>query len=187
MATNVAVLGAGYAGAGAVTALQQRAGPEVSITWVADVDYHLVLHESHRIIRDPAVQEKIKIPVQEIADTGTEFIQAEVADVDVDAREVHLANDDVVDYDYCLVALGSRTAFFGIEGRPLKKWVHEDKGTVVSVGDKAVAHDVQAFGVSAPVRTFGGMPAKNLKKAIGARWIADVSSVQRAISAWSVL
>ena len=389
MATNVTVLGAGYAGAGAVKELQKRAGTDVSITWVADVDYHLVLHESHRIIRNPSVAEKIKIPVGEIADSTTEFVRGEVVGLDEDAREVTLANGDTVDYDYCLVALGSRTAFFGIEGleeyshtlksaddalaihdavsdaaadatrsdpadvvvggaglsgiqsaaeiaefrdekrapidvhlvegldsifpgndpevqgalrkrleeldiniltgefigevdedtvyigddaemdydvllwtggitgrealdetevdkehnrlqtgqdfqttdervfavgdsalieqpgddpapptaqaawgaadvaaenivrtiegRRLTSWVHEDKGTVVSVGDKAVAHDVQAFGVSAPVRTFGGFPAKNLKKAIAARWIADVAGYGRAASAWGIL
>jgi NADH dehydrogenase len=389
MATNVTVLGAGYAGAGAVKELQKRAGPEVSITWIADVDYHLVLHESHRIIREPSVAEKIKIPVGEIADSTTEFVRAEVVGLDEDAREVELADGDTVEYDYCLVALGSSTAFFGIEGleeyshtlksaddalaihdavsdaasdatrsdpadvvvggaglsgiqtaaeiaefrdekrapidvhlvegldsifpgndpevqgalrkrleeldiniltgefigevdeetvyigddaemnydvllwtggitgrqaldetdvdkehnrlqtgqnfqttddrvfavgdsalieqpgddpapptaqaawgaadvaaenivrslegRRLTSWVHEDKGTVVSVGEKAVAHDVQAFGVSAPVRTFGGFPAKNLKKAIAARWIADVAGYGRAASAWGIL
>jgi len=389
MATNVTVLGAGYAGAGAVKELQKRAGPDVSITWIADVDYHLVLHESHRMIRDPSVAQKIKIPVGEIADSTTEFVRGEVVGLDEDAREVTLANGDTVDYDYCLVALGSKTAFFGIEGleeyshtlksaddalaihdavsdaaedatrsdpadvvvggaglsgiqsaaeiaafrdekrapidvhlvegldsifpgndpevqgalrkrleeldiniltgefigevdedtvyigddaemdydvllwtggitgrealdetevdkehnrlqtgqdfqttddrvfavgdsalieqpgddpapptaqaawgaadvaaenivrtiegRRLTSWVHEDKGTVVSVGDKAVAHDVQAFGVSAPVRTFGGFPAKNLKKAIAARWIADVAGYGRAASAWGIL
>jgi NADH dehydrogenase len=389
MATNVTVLGAGYAGAGAVKELQKRAGPEVSITWVADVDYHLVLHESHRIIRDPSVAEKIKIPVGEITDPSTEFVRGEVVGLDEDAREVELADGDTIEYDYCLVGLGSKTAFFGIEGleeyshtlksaddafaihdavsdaasdgtrsdpadivvggaglsgiqsaaeiaefrderrapidvhlvegldsifpgndpevqgalrkrvealdinvltgefigevdeetvyigedaemdydvllwtggitgrgaldetevdkehnrlqtgqnfqttdervfavgdsalieqpgedpapptaqaawgaadvaaenivraiegRQLTSWVHEDKGTVVSVGDKAVAHAVQAFGVSAPVTTFSGFPAKNLKKAIAARWIADVAGYGRAASAWSIL
>jgi len=389
MATNVTVLGAGYAGAGAVKELQKRAGPEVSITWVADVDYHLVLHESHRIIRNPSVAEKIKVPVGEIADSTTEFVRGEVVGLDEDAREVELADGDTLEYDYCLVALGSRTAFFGIEGleehsltlksaddalaihdavsdaasdatrsdpadvivggaglsgiqsaaeiaefrdekrapidvhlvegldsifpgndpemqgalrkrlealdvniltgefigevdedtvyigedaemdydvllwtggitgrdaleatevdkehnrlqtgqdfqttdervfavgdsalieqpgddpapptaqaaweaadvaaenivraiegRRLTSWVHEDKGTVVSIGDKAVAHDVQAFGVSAPVTTFGGFPAENLKKVIAARWIADVAGYGRAAAAWSML
>ncbi len=38
-----------------------------------------------------------------------------------------------------------------IENRPLRTWEHEDKGTVVSVGEKAVAHDVKpAFGISLP-------------------------------------
>jgi NADH dehydrogenase len=389
MATNVTVLGAGYAGAGAVKKLQERAGSDVSITWVADVDYHLVLHESHRMIRDPSIADQIQIPVGEIADSTTEFVRGEVVGLDEDAREVELADGDTVEYDYCLVALGSSTAFFGIdgleehsltlksaddalaihdavsdaasdatrsdpadvvvggaglsgiqsaaeiaefrdekrapidvhlvegldsvfpgndpeiqgalrkrleeldvniltgefigevdeetvyigddaemdydvllwtggitgrealdetgvdkehnrlqtgqdfqttedrvfavgdsalveqpgddpapptaqaawdaadvaaenvvraiEGRRLNTWMHEDKGTVISVGEKAVAHDVQAFGVSAPVRTFGGFPAKNLKKAIAARWIADVAGYGRAVSAWSIL
>ncbi|MFY4813466.1 NAD(P)/FAD-dependent oxidoreductase, partial [Haloarcula sp. AONF1] len=65
-------------------------------------------------------------------------------------------------------------------GQPLKTWTHKDKGTVVSVGEKAVAHDV----VNMPIETFGGLPAKLLKKAIAARWINDVTSVGRAAKAW---
>jgi NADH dehydrogenase len=389
MATNVTVLGAGYAGAGAVTELQDRAGADVSITWIADVDHHLVLHESHRVIRDPAVRDHITIPIEEIAARDTEFVQGEVVDVDTTDRTIELADGDTHDYDYCLVALGSRTAFFGIQGlaehahtlkslddalaihdaieaaaadatrsdpadvlvggaglsgiqaaaeiatyrdehrapldvhlvegldsifpgndpevqgalrkriealdinvltgefigevdedavylgenaempydvlvwtggitgrdalenaavdkehnrlqtaqdfqttddrvfaigdaalvdqpgedpapptaqaaweaadvaatnvlraiedRPLETWTHEDKGTVISVGDKAVAHDVNAFGISAPVTTFGGYPAKFLKKAIAARWISDVGGLKRALAAWSHL
>jgi NADH dehydrogenase len=68
-----------------------------------------------------------------------------------------------------------------VRGQPLKKWTHDDKGTVISVGESAVAHDVYVVPV---VDTFGGFPAKFLKKAIAARWIKDVSSVGRALSAW---
>jgi NADH dehydrogenase len=67
-----------------------------------------------------------------------------------------------------------------VRGRPLKEWTHRDKGTVVSVGEKAVAHDVMYV----PIETFGGTPAKILKKGIAARWIADVSGIRRAIDAW---
>jgi len=65
-------------------------------------------------------------------------------------------------------------------GQPLKTWTHKDKGTVVSVGEKAVAHDV----VNVPIKTFSGMPAKLLKKAIAARWINDMTGVGRAAKAW---
>jgi NADH dehydrogenase len=67
-----------------------------------------------------------------------------------------------------------------VRGQPLKTWKHDDKGTVVSVGEDAVAHDVKNF----PINVFGGAPARVLKKAIAARWIADVSSFSRAIDAW---
>jgi NADH dehydrogenase len=69
-----------------------------------------------------------------------------------------------------------------IRGQPLERWRHEDKGTVVSVGESAVAHDVFVVPF---VDTFGGFPAKFLKKAIAARWIRDVAGLGRALSAWS--
>ncbi|MFP8954114.1 NAD(P)/FAD-dependent oxidoreductase [Natrialbaceae archaeon A-arb3/5] len=389
MTENVVVLGAGYAGTGAITSLQSELGDDAELTWIADVDYHLVLHESHRVIRDPDVRSDITFPVGDIADPSTEFIQDEVTGLDVDEQVVELAENENVDYDYVLVALGSQTAYYGIPGldensltlkslddaleiheavteasqdatrgepaqvviggaglsgiqtageiaefrdshrapieihlvealeeifpgndpevqqalrdlleeadvqihtddpiteatdevihfdegeplehdvfvwtggitgrdamdgvelenehnrvtaeanfqttdervfaigdsaiidqgdqpapptaqaawqaaevvgenmsraienRPLKTWEFEDKGTVVSVGDKAVAHGVKpAFGISLPVDTFGGFPAKNLKKMIAARWIADITSWGEARSSWSSL
>jgi len=38
--------------------------------------------------------------------------------------------------------------------RALQSWEHTDKGTVVSVGEDAVAHDVMGM----PIKTFGGTP-----------------------------
>jgi NADH dehydrogenase len=386
MAEQVVVLGSGYGGAGAVKSLQSALDGEADVTWVSDVDHHLVLHESHRCIRDPSIQEKVAIPIEEVKAPATEFVQGRVVDLDVDDRTAHLEDGTELDYDYVLVAIGSRTAFFGIEGleehahtlkclddalgihedleraaaeatpedpaqvvvggaglsgiqtagevaeyrdehgahidvhlvegldevfpgndpsiqnalrrrleardvtirtggfigevdedtvyigeetelpydvlvwtggitgrsaaancevdkdershrihaeqdfqtddervfalgdaalvdqpgdeeapptaqaawqaaevagkniarairgQPLAKWTHKDKGTVISVGESAVAHDVFIVPF---VDTFGGFPAKFLKKAIAARWIRDVSSTGRALSAWS--
>ncbi|WP_049924622.1 NAD(P)/FAD-dependent oxidoreductase [Halopiger djelfimassiliensis] len=389
MTENVVVLGAGYAGAGAINKLQSELGGNARLTWIADVDYHLVLHEAHRVIRDPDVRSDITFPVHEVADPSTQFIRDEVTGLDVDEQVVELAEEENVEYDYVLVALGTKTAFYGIPGleehsltlkslddaleiheavkeasqnatrgepaqvviggaglsgiqtageiaefrdnhrapieihlvealeeifpgndpeiqqalrdlleeagvhihtddpiteatedhiefdegdplehdvlvwtggitgrdalddadvekehnrvnvsanfqttdervfaigdsaiidqgdqpapptaqaawqaaevvgeniaraienRPLKTWEYEDKGTVVSVGEKAVAHEVKpAFGVSLPVDTFGGFPAKNLKKMIAARWIADITSWNEARKSWSSL
>ncbi|WP_435358972.1 NAD(P)/FAD-dependent oxidoreductase [Haloarchaeobius sp. DFWS5] len=116
MATKVVVLGAGYAGTGTIADLQQKVGPNVELTWIADVDYHLVLHESHRCIRDPARQSKITVPVGDVADRSTQFIKSTVTNVDVDERVVELEDGADVDYDYLVVALGSETAFYGIPG-----------------------------------------------------------------------
>ncbi|MEY7847590.1 NAD(P)/FAD-dependent oxidoreductase [Natrarchaeobius sp. A-rgal3] len=389
MTENVVVLGAGYAGAGAIKTLQSELGGTVRLTWIADVDYHLVLHEVHRVIRDPDVRSDITFSIDEIADPSTRFIQDEVVGLDPEDQVVELAENDDVDYDYVLVGLGSQTAYYGIPGldehsytlkslddaleihdavkeasvdatrgepaqvvvggaglsgiqtageiaefrdnhrapieihlvealeeifpgndpeiqqalrdlleeaavrihtddpiteatdevihfddgeplehdvliwtggitgrdamdgvdlenehnrvtteanfqtsdervfaigdsaiidqgdqpapptaqaawqaaevvgeniaraienRPLKTWEYDNKGTVVSVGEKAVAHEVKpAFGVSLPVDTFGGFPAKNLKKMIAARWIADITSWNEARQSWSSL
>ena len=389
MAEKIVVLGAGYAGAGAINSLQSELGGNTRLTWIADVDYHLVLHEVHRVIRDPNVESDITFSVDEIAAPSTRFVQAEVSGLDVEERVVELEDAEDVEYDYVLVALGSQTAYYGIPGleshaltlkclddaleiheaiadagreatrgeparvvvggaglsgiqtageiaeyrdehrvpidvhlvealeeifpgndpeiqqalrelledagvhihtddpiieatadeivfdgsdpleydvlvwtggitgrdaldgadlenehnrvtaganfrtsdervfaigdsaildqggqpapptaqaawqaaelvgeniaraienRPLKTWTFDDKGTVVSVGEKAVAHDVKpAFGIPLPVDTFGGYPAKNLKKMIAARWIADVTSWNQARKSWSSL
>ncbi|MFC3959973.1 NAD(P)/FAD-dependent oxidoreductase [Halovivax cerinus] len=389
MSTDVVVLGSGYAGAGAVKSLQSSLGPDAELTWISEIDYHLVLHEVHRVIREPAVQADITVPIDDIADRSTRFVEDTVVSVDTDDRLVALESGDPVSYDYLLVALGSQTAFYGIpgldehshtlkslndalsiheairaageeatrsdpaqivvggaglsgiqtageiaefrdrnrapfeihlveameeifpghdpsiqgalrsrledanvtihtddpiteatdeaiefdesdplsydvlvwtggitgqdaldgaelddqhnrvetestfrtsdervfaigdsaivdqgerpapptaqaawqaaavvgenitraiEGRPLRTWQYEDKGTVVSIGERAVAHDVTpAFGVSLPVTTFGGFPARNLKKLIAARWIADLTGWNDARKRWSAL
>ncbi|MFC7166149.1 NAD(P)/FAD-dependent oxidoreductase [Halospeciosus flavus] len=389
MSTKVVVLGAGYAGAGAIPRLEEELGSDAELTWVSDTDYHFVLHESHRIIRDESVKNKISIPVHDIKSPSTEFVQGEVVDVDTDEREVVLDGDRTVDYDYVLVALGSDTAFYGIDGmaenaltlknrddavqihnevqqaaqeatredpaqvviggaglsgiqsagevaefrdkhnapievylvealetifppgdaeiqgtlrhhlekadvniltndpiveateeeikfderdplgydvflwaggvtgpdaledvevenqhnrlevgqdfqtedervfcigdsavidqpgehpapptaqaawqaadvvgenianaiqgRPLKRWTYEDHGTLISVGETAIAHEVEIAGMDLPVRTFNSAPAKVLKKGAAARWIAKITDWQRAFDAWDVL
>ncbi|GGL22338.1 NADH dehydrogenase [Halarchaeum grantii] len=388
MATRVVVLGAGYAGAGAVKSLQKHLPERAQLTWVAENDYHFVLHESHRIIRDASVKDKLSIPVDDIKDPETEFVQGDVADVDVDERVVSLADDTTIEYDYVLVAIGSDTATYGIEGmgehpltlksrddaveiheqvkeaardatrddpaqvviggaglsgiqsagevaefrdrnhapidvtlvealpeifppgnaeiqgalrhrleerdidiltddpitkatedtiefderdaldydvflwtggvtgpaelgdvdvekehnrlkagsnlqtedervfaigddslidqgenpapptaqaawqsaevagkniaaaiegRPLERWTYEDQGTLVSIGETAVAHQVSFEGFDSPVETFGGLPAKTLKKGAAARWINKITGPKRVADAWNVL
>ncbi|RKD94763.1 NAD(P)/FAD-dependent oxidoreductase [Halopiger aswanensis] len=135
MTENVVVLGAGYAGAGAVTKLQSALDGNARLTWIADVDYHLVLHEAHRVIRDPDVRSDITFPVTEIADPSTRFIQDEVVGLDVDEQVVELADSDDVEYDYVLVALGSQTAYYGIPG------LEEHSLTLKSLDDALEIHE----------------------------------------------
>lgn len=385
MSADVVVVGAGYAGAGTVKSFEDEIDEgEAELTWISEHDYHLVLHETHRVIRHPEVESKVAIPVDEIKSPSTNFIRDRVTDINTDEQTVELQDGEAVDYDYLLVAVGSSTAFFGIDGlkehaltlkslddareiheairaageeatqsepaqvlvggaglsgiqiageiagyrddthapidikliegldeifpgndpevqgalkkrlldrdveiftgdfisevdeeevylgeesmpydvlvwaggitgrepasnsdlgkdersnrlhaesnfqtsddrvfaigdtalidqggdeqapptaeaawtaaevagenlvralrgAPLKSWQHKDKGTAISVGEDAVAHDVMGI----PINTFGGIAAKTLKKAIAARWIAEVSSTQRALSAWN--
>jgi NADH dehydrogenase, FAD-containing subunit len=116
MSTRVVVLGAGYAGTGAVKAIERAAPAEVELTWIADVDYHLVLHEVHRVIRDPAVAAEVAIPIDEVSTGGTSFIEATVTGIDTEEQAVALEDDRTVGYDYLLVAIGTGTAFYGIDG-----------------------------------------------------------------------
>ncbi|SEH60035.1 NADH dehydrogenase [Halopenitus malekzadehii] len=127
MSTQVVVVGSGYAGAGAVKAFEDEidAG-EAELTWVSEHDYHLVLHEVHRVIRDPSIESKVTVPVEEIKSPATEFVQGRVTDVDVDDRTIETDDGTSLEYDYLLLAIGSTTAFFGIDG--LKEHAHQLKG-----------------------------------------------------------
>ena len=135
MMDDVVVLGSGYAGTGAVKRLESELDDEADITWVSDVDHHLVLHESHRCIRDPDVREKVTFDVADIKSPSTRFVQGRVTDVDVDERSVTLEDGSTVDYDYLLVGVGSRTAFFGIEG------LEEHSLTLKSLQDALDIHE----------------------------------------------
>ena len=131
MTEQVVVLGSGYAGAGALRSLEDELDGEAHVVWVSERDYHLVLHESHRCISNPDAAEKITIPVEEIQSPRTEFRQGRVERIDVDERTVHL-DDGEVSYDYLLVGIGSRTAFFGIDG--LREHAHTLKGLDDALG-----------------------------------------------------
>ncbi|MDG5775931.1 FAD-dependent oxidoreductase [Haloarculaceae archaeon H-GB2-1] len=118
MGEHVVVLGTGYAGTSALQHLESLRD-DIHITWVGDRDYHLVLHEAHRAIRDPDVEDKIKIPVEDIKSAETDFVRGHVVDIDSDDRLVELANGRTIDYDYALVAIGSQTAYHGVPGLEL--------------------------------------------------------------------
>jgi len=135
MTDDVVVLGSGYAGTGAVKRLESVLDDEADITWVSDIDHHLVLHESHRCIRNPEVREKITFDVAEIKSPSTRFVQGRVTDIDAGERSLTLEDGSTVDYDYLLVGVGSRTAFFGIDG------LEEHSLTLKSLQDALDIHE----------------------------------------------
>ncbi|MFC7227265.1 NAD(P)/FAD-dependent oxidoreductase [Salinirubellus salinus] len=135
MTEDVVVLGSGYAGTGAILSLQDELNGEADITWVSDVDHHLVLHEAHRCIRDPSIQEKITFPTTQVKAPDTRFVQGRVADVDPAERVVELEDESEISYDYLVVGFGSQTAFFGIEG------LEEYSLTLKSLEDALEIHD----------------------------------------------
>ncbi len=135
MTDDVVVLGSGYAGTGAVKKLESVLDDEADLTWVSDVDHHLVLHESHRLIRKPSLRERITFPVTDIKAPSTRFVQGRVTALDADARVVELADGETVAYDYLVVGFGSRTAFFGIEG------LREHSLTLKSLADALEIHE----------------------------------------------
>ena len=119
MTDRIVVVGAGYAGTGTVASLEQEvenAGADVELVWISENDYHLVLHEAHRVIRNPDVASKVTIPCSQLTPDWGEFREDRVTGVDTDQRTVSLDSGGTVEYDYLMLGLGSATAFYGIDG-----------------------------------------------------------------------
>jgi NADH dehydrogenase len=142
MSERVVVLGAGYAGATAVQRLEREL-PDAELTWVSREDHHLVLHEVHRVIRSPPVADDVTIQVADIAGRDTEFVEGEVTGLDTDDRVVALADGTELDYDYVVVALGSKTAFYGIPG------LEDHALTLKGLDDAHAIHDAVADAAAA--------------------------------------
>ena len=122
---DVLVLGGGYAGLLVTRKLERRLPESASLTLVDETGSHLVQHELHRVIREPDYAEDISVPLAELIDRAS-LREARVTNVDCEARAVELADGDELHYDYCVVALGAETAFYGIPGveehaTPLKR------------------------------------------------------------------
>lgn len=62
-------------------------------------------------------------------------------------------------------------------------WSYSDRGTLVSIGDRALANDVLGL----PTGVIGGSIARTLKKGVAATWIASVTSWTRALRSWKSL
>lgn len=130
------MLGAGYAGSKTAQLLgRELSDRDAELVWVSDRDYHLVLHEAHRVVRDPEVADAVTVPVAEIA-PGAEFVEGTVDRVDVEERTVAVDGARDVEYDYALIALGSETALYGIPG------VDEHAHALKTLDDALGIHEV---------------------------------------------
>jgi len=125
---NIVVLGGGYAGLLVTKKLERRLPETATLELVDDTGEHLVQHELHRAVRNPSYVNDIAIPLRELVDRAT-VREASVTGLDRDARTVSLDGGETLDYEYCVVALGAETAYYGIPGvekhaTPLKRLEH---------------------------------------------------------------
>jgi NADH dehydrogenase len=127
---HVVVLGAGYAGIATTRQLESELPSTATLTLVDESETHLVQHLIHRVVREPALAERLRIPITDLIDRA-EHRQAHVTGIDPEEGVVEFA-DDSLSYDVGVVCLGARTAFYGIPGveehaTPLKRLAHAER------------------------------------------------------------
>ena len=109
---RVIVIGAGFGGLQCARKLRDE---PVDVVLVDRQNYHLftpLLYQVASCLLSPA---EIAAPLRKVfrGASNVRVRQGEVAHIDFDAKQVHLGDGDVLEYDYVVVAAGSRVNYFG--------------------------------------------------------------------------
>lgn len=109
---RVVIAGMGFGGLSAARAL---AGSDVDVVMVDRNNYHLFQPLLYQVATAALEQESIAYPVRALARRwkNTRFRLGEVTGIDFEGRRLLLKDGDLP-YDYLIVAVGSRTNFFGM-------------------------------------------------------------------------
>jgi NADH dehydrogenase len=113
---KIVILGAGVAGLRIAQRLGRRLKPsEAQIKIIDENDYHQYLYRIHEVCNLSYKDKDIIVPLSKLLDERVEFIQTSVHNIDTKTKEV-ITNQGKINYDICVIALGSHTTYFGIEG-----------------------------------------------------------------------
>ncbi len=123
---KILILGGGFGGVRCALDLDKKFKGQIQITLVDKNSYHLFLPSLYEVAaiygtnKDSfavKMRKTICIPYKDIfAGKNVEFIQAEIAVVDLKTKNVRTKGGEVLTYDYLVIALGGQTADFGIPG-----------------------------------------------------------------------
>lgn len=124
MGTNIVVVGAGYAGILTAKKLEKklRKQKDITITVVDRNPYHTMLTELHEVAACRVEESAIRIELAKVfAGRRVNVALDTVEKIDFDQKEV-VGKNTTYEYDYVVVASGSKPTYFGIEGA--KEYTH---------------------------------------------------------------
>jgi NADH:ubiquinone reductase (H+-translocating) len=118
MSRNIVILGAGYGGL--LTAINIRKflnKEQAQVTVINQYPTHQLITELHRLAAGSVSEQAIAMPLEKLfkgKDINLKI--AKIESFSVDQKEVKLSDGSSLTYDVLVVALGSKTAYFGIPG-----------------------------------------------------------------------
>ena len=116
--TKVLILGGGFGGLAAARGLVESldGNPQVGVALLDETNYTTFYPMVPRAISSNVEVRHLAHPLRNVVEPlGMQFFQAEVEEVDFEAREVK-TDRETFPYDYLVLAPGSRTAFFDTPG-----------------------------------------------------------------------
>ena len=124
---RVVIVGAGFGGLQAAQSLAHKA---VEVILIDRHNYHSFIPLLYQVATAQLAPEQVAVPIRTLLrqSPNITFLQAEVETIDFPTKIVKLAYQ-TINYDYLVLATGSRSQFFGIESAkkhafPLKTLVH---------------------------------------------------------------
>lgn len=119
--TNIVIVGAGYAGVLTAKKLEKKLrkkakNEQVHISIIDRHPYHTMLTELHEVAACRVEEDSIKMDLKKIFQgRNVEVVLDNITNVDFEKKKVTGGNG-AYDYDYLVLAAGSKPTFFGVEG-----------------------------------------------------------------------
>lgn len=112
---HVVIIGAGFAGLWAVKTLAGR--KDVAVTLIDKNNYHTFLPLLYQVGAAEIEPEQIAYPIRTLLrkSGNVSYLRAEVESVDYDGKSL-LTSSGKIEYDYLIIATGSRTDYFSVAG-----------------------------------------------------------------------
>ncbi len=130
MTKKVVVLGANFGGLTAALSLKKELKNEVDVTVVSDRDYFLFNPSLIWLPFGKRNEGNVTFKVAPTFDKGgVHFIQSAATEIKPDLKKVDLANGDTLDYDYLVIATGTRNKPEHVPG------LFENTSTITTLGD----------------------------------------------------
>ncbi len=114
---KIVILGAGYGGLMTTVRLQKQIGVnEADLVLVNKNDYHYETTWLHEASAGTLHHDKVRYDIRDVIDRSkVDFVQDTVVEIKKDEKKVILENQEV-EYDYLVIALGGEPETFGIKG-----------------------------------------------------------------------
>ncbi|GKV68186.1 NADH dehydrogenase [Sporosarcina sp. NCCP-2716] len=149
MTKQIVILGAGYGGLlAALNARNFLTESDAAITLINQTPTHQIITELHRLAGGTISEGAVALPLEKLlAGKGIQLVIETIENFDVNTKKVHLANGESLSYDALVVALGSKTAYFGIPGLEENSMVLKSAGEANAIYAHIVDR-IKAYAVS---------------------------------------
>jgi NADH dehydrogenase len=112
---HVVILGAGFAGVGAMKKLKKA---PVKVTMIDKNDYHTFQPLLYQVATSELARTEVGFPVREMLHDRSDWVfhRATVTEIDLANKKVVAEGLEPISYDYLVLALGAVVNFFGTKG-----------------------------------------------------------------------